>query len=142
MFTGSDISRGGFPGARTLMLVAGLVFGAVGVLIFFAFDPTQVAIFPPCMFHQLTGLDCPGCGAQRALHQLLHGNILAAIRLNAMFVVSLPLAAWFGSRWILRTSRGEPLSLNARWLWVYLAAWLVFGVLRNLPFPLFQWFAA
>jgi hypothetical protein len=73
---------------------------------------------------------------------LLHGNFIAAFRLNAMFVVSLPLAAWFGLQWMLRTSRGEPLHLNPRWLWLWLAAWILFGLLRNLPFPIFQWFAA
>jgi hypothetical protein len=140
MSTGSDITRIGSPALKTLLLAAGIfIFGAVGVVIFFAFDPTQVAIFPPCLFHQLTGLDCPGCGAQRALHQLLHGDLLAALRLNAMFVVSLPLAAWFGLRWLLR---GEPPRLVTKWFWFYLAAWILFGVLRNLPFPIFQWFAA
>jgi hypothetical protein len=142
MSTGSNITRVGFPGTKTLLLAGAFIFGTAGILIFFAFDPTKVAIFPPCLFHNLTGLDCPGCGAQRALHQLLHGNLLGAVRLNAMFVVSLPLAAWFGTRWILRSSRGQAASLNAKWMSLYLLAWLVFGVLRNLRFPPFQWFAA
>ena len=143
MFTGSNnLPRTGFPVTKTLLVAGALVLCATGALIFFAFDPTKVTFFPPCLFHELTGLDCPGCGAQRALHQLLHGNIIAAVRLNAMFVVSLPLLAWFGPRWILRASRGEPIPLNTNWLWVYLAAWLIFGVLRNLPFPIFAWFAA
>jgi hypothetical protein len=115
---------------------------AVGIAIFFAFDPTKVSFFPPCMFHEMTGLDCPGCGAQRALHQLLHGNLLAALHLNAMFVVSLPLVAWFGPRFVLRTLKGQPVTLNSRWLWFYVAAWIAFGVLRNVPLPVFAWFAA
>jgi hypothetical protein len=144
MFTGSNsnLTRVGFPRAKTLLLAGVLVLGAAGLVVFFAFDPNKVPIFPTCLFHDLTGLDCPGCGAQRALHQLLHGNLIAAVRLNAMFVVSLPLVAWFGGRWLLKTSRGELTPLNARWLWFYLTAWLVFGVLRNLPFPIFAWFAA
>ncbi|HWD92884.1 MAG TPA: DUF2752 domain-containing protein [Verrucomicrobiae bacterium] len=142
MFTGSNLTRVGFPSARALLLAGVCLLCATGALIYFAFDPTQVAIFPPCMFHQITGLDCPGCGAQRALHQLLHGNLIAAFQLNAMFVLSLPLAAWFGLRWMWLTMRGGSLPLNARWLWCYLAAWILFGLLRNLPFPIFQWFAA
>jgi hypothetical protein len=144
MSTGSNITRIGIPGAKALLLTGACLLCVAGILIFFAFDPTQVPIFPPCMFHQITGLDCPGCGTQRALHQLLHGNFIAALRLNAMFVISLPFAAWFGLRWMLRTSRGESISapLNSKWLWFYLAAWILFGVLRNLPFPVFQWFAA
>ena len=29
-----------------------------------------------CVFYQLTGLYCPGCGAGRALSSLIHGDIL------------------------------------------------------------------
>jgi hypothetical protein len=142
MLTNSNSARAGFPAVTTILLAGAAVLGAIGALIFFVFDPTQVSIFPPCLFHQLTGLDCPGCGAQRALHQLLHGNFLAAFRLNALFVLSLPLVAWFGPRFIARTLKGESISWNARWLWCYLAAWIIFGVLRNLPVPIFAWFAA
>jgi hypothetical protein len=142
MLTSSNSTRIGFPATKTMLLAGAAALCVMGVLIYFLFDPTQVAIFPPCMFHQLTGLDCPGCGAQRALHQLLHGNLVAAFRLNAMFVLSLPLLVWFGPRFITRTWKREPLSINTRWLWFYLAAWILFGVLRNLPFPICAWFAA
>jgi hypothetical protein len=126
---------------KILFLPAIALSGAV-LLVFFLFDPARVAMFPACQFHQLTGLDCPGCGAQRALHQLLHGHLIAAIRLNAMFVISLPLLAWFGPRFLSRLLKSEPLTLNTRWLWIYVTAWIAFGVLRNLPYPIFAWFAA
>ena len=114
----------------------------VVALVFFVFDPTKVSFFPPCLFHLMTGWDCPGCGAQRALHQLLHGNIIAAVRLNAMFVLSLPLVAWFGPLWAWRAWQRLPLMVNSKWIYFYGVAWLVFGILRNLPFPVFAWFFA
>lgn len=123
-------------------LIAALVIGAVAALVYFVLDPTKVAIFPTCLFHQVTGWDCPGCGAQRALHQLLHGHLIAAIRLNAMFVVSLPLFGWVGFRYVVRSLRREPLCPNSRWWSVYVAAWIIFGIARNLPFSVCQWFAA
>jgi len=123
--------------------VAGaFVFCAVIALVFFAFDPTKAGFFPPCLFHALTGLDCPGCGAQRALHELLHGHLMAALRFNAMFVLSLPLMAWFGPLWTWRVWHKRPVLANPKWLYWYGAAWLVFGVLRNLPVPVFAWFFA
>lgn len=142
MPTSSEISRGEFPVTRTILLAAGIAMATSGALFYFLFDPTRVAIFPPCLFHQLTGLDCPGCGAQRALHQLLHGHLTAAIRLNALFVLSLPLFVWMGARFLWRNFRGESANFIFRWWWAYLAAWILFGVLRNLPFPVCRWFAA
>ncbi len=41
----------------------------------------------------LTGFECPGCGSQRAIHSLLHLDIAAAFRFNALLVLSLPLVA-------------------------------------------------
>jgi hypothetical protein len=142
MNTSSDTAPIRMVDWKKIVFFSSIALCAVGAVIFFLFDPTKVAIFPPCVFHQITGLDCPGCGAQRALHQLLHGNIVAAIRLNAMFVLSLPIWALYGPRFLLRAFRAQPTKLNARWLWFYLMAWLVFGFLRNLPVPLFAWFAA
>ena len=26
------------------------------------FNPAEYQLFPPCLFHRLTGLSCPGCG--------------------------------------------------------------------------------
>src|SRR5947208_1463571 len=101
----SEIIAVGFPGMKAGLVAAGAILCVVAAAIFFLFDPARVAIFPPCLFHQFTGLDCPGCGAQRALHQLLHGNVIAALRLNAMFVASLPLCAWFGARFMVKKWR-------------------------------------
>ena len=46
---------------------------------------------PKCMFYVVTGWECPGCGSQRAVHALLHGDIADAFRANAMLLVMIPL---------------------------------------------------
>jgi len=56
--------------------------------IYARFDPAD-NIFPRCPFHWATGLKCPGCGSQRALHQLLNKDLVAAVRYNAALVISL-----------------------------------------------------
>ncbi|HUE36712.1 MAG TPA: DUF2752 domain-containing protein, partial [Candidatus Acidoferrum sp.] len=72
-----------------------------GAVLFF-FDPTKNNFYPICQFHLLTGLYCPGCGATRASYQLLHGNLMAALHDNALYVVSLAALAargvWFLKR--------------------------------------------
>lgn len=68
-----------------------MAFAAGGIYFFAAFDPEhQAGIFPKCGFYVLTGYRCPGCGTQRALHHLLHGDIVGAFKLNALAFVAVP----------------------------------------------------
>ena len=84
--------------ARTRSVIL-CVAAAIALLCFIAvytmFDPSTSHLFPRCIFYQLTGLKCPGCGSQRAIHALLCGNIIEALRFNAMLVASLPLLALY-----------------------------------------------
>lgn len=72
---------------------------AIVLLVFyFLFDPLETAFMPQCLFHRFTGLQCMGCGSQRVVHYLLHGNITEAFRANALLVISLPFL--FALLWI------------------------------------------
>jgi hypothetical protein len=123
--------------------VAAASLGFLGAAVFFWFDPTQVQFYPVCYFHQATGLLCPGCGSLRALHQILHGHLSAAFHYNPLLICALPFLAWVGLRLLLRRLAGEPVAhrFRAIWLWSGLALALVFGILRNLPYPPFAWLA-
>jgi hypothetical protein len=124
-----------FRAARPVALAVSLLIVAAAGLVLFCFDPRQYHFYPVCFFHQTTGLLCPGCGALRASHQLLHGHLAAAFRLNPTVVVSLPFLCWLGARYGLQKARSQPASLGLRsgWLWLTLAAVLTVSVLRNLP---------
>ncbi len=81
------------PTATSKLLLPGfiLAFVAVGVVLWYV-DPNQVGNpLPPCPSYWLTGLYCPGCGATRALHALLHGDIEKALSMNPVFVLALPI---------------------------------------------------
>lgn len=104
---------------------------AVGVGIFY-FVP--LPLFPKCPLHMLTGLNCPGCGATRAAHELLHGHIRAAFHLNMLLVLALPAAA-ITNAWGRRWSR-QPI------FWFLLLGVIVaFGIVRNIPVEPFTWLA-
>jgi hypothetical protein len=124
-----------------------VVFAVLAILgsaaILFLFNPTESGFYPVCLFHQSTGLLCPGCGSLRALHQLLHGNVIAALHFNALLVLSLPLAAWFCCRSIIANLKQRPAAICIRpaWLWSGLVVSVVFGILRNLPFAQSAWLA-
>src|SRR5436190_16352264 len=89
--SGSDLRSSELPRKHRLS-VAWILGGCVavaGMAILFWFDPAGHGFYPVCAFHQVTGLLCPGCGATRALHQILHGHLTDALRLNAFFVCSI-----------------------------------------------------
>ena len=86
--------------------VAAFVIGCGLVFIYF-FNPSTHGFYPTCLFHQLTGLNCPGCGSTRGLYALLHGNFLIALRDNALFVLSLAGGAIWGARFLIRKTK-EP----------------------------------
>lgn len=67
-----------------------LLLAALLVVVFYFFDPLQYAFFPKCPFKLLTGYNCPGCGFQRAVHSLLHGDVIQAIKYNIFLVISMP----------------------------------------------------
>lgn len=71
-----------------------LLAGGAGVLalavIYFFFDPSKFKFFPSCPFLLVTGCQCPGCGSQRAVHHLLHGEFSDAWSMNPLLVCALP----------------------------------------------------
>lgn len=71
-----------------------LVVLAAVILVYSIFDPAGFEWMPQCVFHRLTGLECPGCGAQRMAHALLHGDIASAWRYNAFLLILIPLLAF------------------------------------------------
>ena len=116
------------------VIMMGAVAAGAGAVVFF-FNPNTHGFYPACLFHELTGCNCPGCGGTRSVYALLHGNLPLALKDNALFVVLLTTVVargiWSAARRIQRQPVGELLPTNI--LWTVLAIAAVFTVLRNLP---------
>lgn len=127
------VSATASPTKFAAVLLAATALGA-GALIYF-FNPTTHGFYPVCQFHRLTGWNCPGCGATRAVYALLHGNVSTAIRDNALLICALAAltirAIWFAVK--KRTGRTTGDFFPTKFLWPLLVVALVFTVLRNLP---------
>ena len=64
----------------------------------------MTGLMPRCIFRDLTGWSCPGCGSQRALHALLDGEPLKAWSYNYIIPFTLAYVARCGIHWILPDS--------------------------------------
>jgi hypothetical protein len=124
------------PQSLALFTVVMLVVAALGSgAVLFFFDPAKHGFFPVCLFHLLTGLNCPGCGATRAAYQLLHGHLLRALHDNALFVLTLTALTAQGAWLVMQKIRNRPVAfvVSPTMLWTFFVAVLVFTGLRNLP---------
>jgi hypothetical protein len=123
-------------GTRT-RLYTGLASGAlaIGALTYVGLvDPHRPgALFPACPFKLLTGWNCPACGGLRMTHDLLHGDLSAAVVDNVFLLFGLPLLAIWA---VWRRRRGQR-AFTPVVIVVIAIAMLGWTVLRNLPgFPL------
>ena len=102
---------------------------AAGILliltVLYLVNPAESKMVPPCLFNDLTGFYCPGCGTLRATHALLHGDIGNAIAKNPLLFVIFPALGI--------------LAFNKKWLYHRYTAWgalaviVLFWALRNIP---------
>ena len=131
----TSASRLGAPLAVAVATV--LACGAV-----WAGDPTTPhGLLPVCPTKVLLGIDCPGCGSLRMVYSLLHGDLAAAARFNALALVAAVLLVWAYLAWTYGRVLGRRIRSwqHRRWsgavtLVLVTARW----VLRNIPFAPFS----
>ena len=89
----------------------------------------------PCVFHTITGLDCPGCGVTRMCLSLLRLDFAAAYRYNAAILVLSPLGIAVAARqaWLyVKTGHPKLSKIEMGIISFLIVALLVFGVWRNI----------
>ena len=122
---------------RSLIIVLIVALLLLFGFIYYALDPSASTLFPQCTFLQFTGYKCPGCGSQRAIHALLHGDVAAAFRYNALLIIAIP---WIALCLYAESRRTRNPRLYARLnapllIWLFLVAVLLWWLLRNI----FNW---
>lgn len=108
------------------------------------FEPGKSGLFPSCLLYEYSGFYCPGCGSTRAMSKIVHGDVVAALRMNILTVFFTPFIIYsfllFGSRIFLK----KPLPsyrIPAIVIWGLVVVIILFGILRNLPYYPFYFLA-
>ena len=60
------------------------------ILVFYYFINKHTGFFVPCIFHEITGYKCPGCGITHALFELINFNFKEAFFYNPLVLIYMP----------------------------------------------------
>ena len=118
---------------KLLSIVAFIALG-LGIYYFYTNDPSNgEAIFVGCISKSISGLDCPGCGAQRAFHELLHGNFIKAAKLNLLIYFFAPLLLFIFLKMIFKPFNIQlpDIIISTKWLISLFVLMVLFTIIRN-----------
>lgn len=97
------------------------------------------SISPGCIFQRTTGYHCPGCGATRAVFALSKGDFGKAWSMNQALWLGIGIGLFYLIIAVLARRPGSTLKdrpwtrLSPRGAWVIIGAYMLFGILRNIP---------
>lgn len=122
---------------RIVIVLLVAVLAPIAATVLYNYSPAENTFYPGCYFNQATGWHCPGCGATRCVHALLHLDIEQALAWNPLFVVLLPFVSIGLSRMAYEMWTGRRLAPLRWWpSWGTKALFVIFfsyWILRNLP---------
>lgn len=133
------------PAARPMLPATVLAVGLAGVAALVLRDPHRSGSWGSCPILTATGLPCPFCGGLRAVNDLAHGDLAAALSSNAVAVAFVVAAFAVTLAWLIsdlraarraRPSAAVALLDRAPWgllLGGLFGLWLAFGLLRLVP---------
>ena len=119
-------------GIKRIWWISALII-IVCIVVLYQFNPESSSLFPKCPFLALTHLKCPGCGSQRAIHCLLHFDIVGAARYNLLLVALMPFLLLLCVAELLRTKCPKFYRLlnNGITIFACLVITVAWWVLRN-----------
>jgi hypothetical protein len=112
-----------------------MLFFLAAAAMLLRFPPESHSFYPRCPIYTLFRIQCPGCGATRALAAILRGELSQALRLNALFTLALPIIiVWMALSWhrVLDRKPAPWAQPPRQALYAAFAITVVFTIARNL----------
>ena len=88
----------------------------------------------PCLFYEITGYYCPGCGITRLLFSLLQLDFYQAFRYNPLiFILIIITGIYWLVKFILKKFMNISIEIPNYVYYILLVIVIIFGILRNIP---------
>ncbi len=88
----------------------------------------------PCLFYEITGYYCPGCGITRLLFSLLKLDFYQAFRYNPLiFILIIITGIYLLVKFILKKFMNISIEIPNYVYYILLIIVIIFGILRNIP---------
>jgi hypothetical protein len=121
---------------KKIVAILFLIFTTSVLVYFYQNNPSDKKTpYAVCMTKNISGLDCPGCGGQRALHHLLHFDFSKAAKLNFFIYLFFPLLLYIVLLFCLKPFGIvlPDLNLSTKTVIIFIVILVVFTILRNIP---------
>ena len=108
------------------------------LILYSLFNPSDYKYFPKCPLKATTCIDCPGCGSQRAIHNLLNLNFADAFRENALLILSIPYLMVGAYLDLKKNKTPQEVKwrerlMGTKAIWIIFGIIIIFWILRNIP---------
>ncbi len=121
--------------SKTVKYIGFTIAGLLIIILYFSKDPSA-STFPKCPLYSTTGIYCPGCGSQRAFHDLLHLNLIGIAKNNILFLVLVLISLYELTITIINRfydKRLQSILNQKKALLLMLLFVVIYWILRNIP---------
>ncbi len=91
----------------------------------------------PCIFYEITGYYCPGCGVTRMIFSILNLNFYQAFRFNPLVFIFMPFICLLLIDYFIKVLKNRKdylfIKINNKIWYVLIFLTLLFGIIRNIP---------
>ena len=121
---------------KRILEVISILISTILILIGYYFLNKNYHYRIPCIFHEITGLYCPGCGTTRLIFALLEGHIKEAFNYNRLVFILLPFIIsyyiYYSYLYIFNKKDNIIYKIPNIYIYILLSITILFGILRNI----------
>ena len=104
------------------------------ILIIYYFVNRAWGIAIPCMFKEITGFYCPGCGVTRMLFSILKLDFYQAFRYNPfVFILLILYIIFLLIKIIIKITKHKDIVIPEYVYYVLIGLLLIYWIIRNIP---------